>query len=84
MAFFIIKQDRKFVICNIWKCSGVKNDDFNNLYKNFIDTKCCDKCNVKLSKGYYVCEKQRCLNYNKKTGEVIGVICLKCNVNKKK
>ena len=61
-----------------WKKSGVKCDDFNELYDKYNSTWNCEECNVELKEGNY--KNKKCLDHDHETGVFRNIICNRCNV----
>jgi len=59
-----------------WKKNGVKCDDFDMLYEQYINTTICQHC-----KKNFKSTKDRHLDHNHETGEVRGIVCQTCNSN---
>ena len=57
---------------------GVVNNDFDNLYNLYKNTRYCNFCGVELTLGLYGASK-KCLDHNHVTGFVNGIICKSCN-----
>jgi len=61
-----------------WKRGGVKWNDFDELYKRYINSERCETCGKEytITKGGYF---DRCLEHNHETGEVRSICCNSCN-----
>lgn len=68
----IIKKGR----IKLWKKRGIINDDFNELYSKYLDTKNCELCNIEFGgKG----KNKKCLDHDHVTGLFRNVLCNNCN-----
>ena len=63
-----------------WKCSGVKCDDFNELYEKYIHSTNCELCFIQLTEGKIKTKTTRCLDHDHYTGLFRNVVCLSCNL----
>tara|TARA_R110000796_G_scaffold90606_2_gene194492 strand:+ start:60 stop:470 length:411 start_codon:yes stop_codon:yes gene_type:complete len=60
---------------NNWKTRGVIfNNDFEEWYLRYINSKECEKCNEP-----YKNSKDKCMDHNHKTGEPRNILCDTCN-----
>jgi len=63
-----------------WKKMGVINDNFDELYEKYIDTKFCELCSVELTEDKKTTKTTRCLDHCHETGEFRNIVCHSCNV----
>lgn len=56
-----------------WKYVGIKDEDFESLYKVYLEETNCWICGHNFSKYF------KCLDHDHKTGEVRYICCQKCN-----
>ena len=66
-----------------WKRKGVISDDFDALYKYFINCKNCEECNIELTEDRYNTATTRCLDHSHETGLFRNVLCQSCNVKRR-
>lgn len=59
-----------------WKRNGVIHDDFNELYRYYINCDKCEICKKSLKDSY-----DRCLDHCHETGKFRKVLCRNCNIN---
>jgi hypothetical protein len=57
-----------------WRRHGINLDDFDNLYKNYLQATDCAKCNKVFQK-----RSDRCCDHNHSTGYFRHFLCRACN-----
>ena len=66
-----------------WKARGLIMDNFEELYKLYLETTNCDICDRILTKGTPRTETTKCMDHNHETGEFRAILCHSCNVRRK-
>ena len=61
----------------VWKRRGVVNDDFDNLYENYLTANNCERCGIIFDDTNK--EKSRCLDHDHITGYFRAFLCNTCN-----
>tara|TARA_R110000851_G_scaffold267791_1_gene420307 strand:+ start:279 stop:737 length:459 start_codon:yes stop_codon:yes gene_type:complete len=64
----------KSLIKDSWRRAGINIDNFQELYKRYINATECDKC-----KKTFVKRNQRCLDHDHSTGFFRHFLCRQCN-----
>ena len=64
----------KSLMKDSWKRSGINLDNFQELYKNYVNATKCEKCEKTFEK-----RNQRCLDHDHSTGEFRHFLCRACN-----
>lgn len=60
-----------------WKKRGVKCDDFDLLYQNYLNATKCDRCEIIFDNS--IKEKSKCLDHDHTTGYFRYFLCNTCN-----
>ena len=66
-----------------WKQLGLICDNYEELYKHYINTFECDNCGVELVSGLYGNNK-RCMDHCHITGKFRNILCNMCNIERGK
>jgi len=77
--FLQSEKGKKSIRISDWKLSGVKCDDWNELYEYYVNCWECENCGVELIEGNYGNNK-RVLDHCHKTGKFRNVLCNSCNI----
>ena len=75
------KTERK----KVWKKRGVifeTKEEFEAVYKIYLETEFCNFCNCKLHEGN-VGSGKKTLDHDHTTGKFRNILCNKCNINRK-
>tara|TARA_R110000824_G_C14773941_1_gene631239 strand:+ start:82 stop:516 length:435 start_codon:yes stop_codon:yes gene_type:complete len=75
------EQGKKSYRISNWKSYGVISDDFNSLYKYYLDCDKCEECFINLTTGKR-CATSKCLDHSHETGEFRNVVCFNCNIKR--
>jgi hypothetical protein len=67
----------------LWKSKGVNIDNFEEIYKRYLETTNCDNCNVLLTKDRYNTITTKCLDHSHTTGEFRNILCNLCNMRRR-
>ncbi len=63
-----------------WKTLGVLHDDYDTLYKEYLETDRCDICGVNLTEDKRKTKTTKCLDHDHETGFVRNIVCHSCNI----
>ena len=66
---------------NQWKKTGVKHDNFKELYKIWKEATNCADCDVNLVEGNEK-SNRKCLDHDHTTGLFRNIVCHKCNLQR--
>jgi hypothetical protein len=68
-----------------WKKRGVifeTKEEFESVYKIYLETEFCNFCNCKLHEGNVGCGKKT-LDHDHATGKFRNILCNKCNISRR-
>ncbi len=76
------EEGRKVKTKSDWKYNGLKMENFEEIYKRYINTTHCDCCNVLLTIDNHNTQTQKCMDHSHVSGEFRNVLCRLCNVRR--
>tara|TARA_R100000951_G_C2639058_1_gene180276 strand:- start:777 stop:1301 length:525 start_codon:yes stop_codon:yes gene_type:complete len=65
-----------------WKMNGLNMENFEEIYKRYLETTNCDNCNILLTCGKLKLATTKCMDHSHITGEFRNVLCLACNTRR--
>ena len=68
---------------NTWKSRGVLCDDWDLLYEKYLNSKCCENCDIELTTDKVNTSTTKCLDHNHLTGEFRNILCNLCNIKRR-
>lgn len=74
---------KKSQIIGNWKRRGIKSDNYDTLYNNYLSETHCDLCRVKFGKRGDGSGTWKCCDHNHETGLFRNFICNKCNIGRR-
>ena len=72
---------KKTMIISNWKRSSLICDNYEELYKHYINTWECDNCGVELVSGNYGANR-RCMDHCHITCKFRNILCHTCNIQR--
>ena len=73
---------KKSTIITKWKKRGIKTDNYDMLYNNYLSETHCDLCSVKFGKYGDGTGTFKCCDHNHETGMFRNFLCCKCNIKR--
>ena len=65
-----------------WKRYGVKSEDWDKLYNNYLSQSKCEECGIELTYDKVRTTTTKCLDHNHQSGEFRNILCHSCNVKR--
>ena len=69
-----------------WKSRGVLCDDWDKLYNTYLNTKCCDNCDIELTIDKITTLTTKCLDHDHSITDkpnFRNILCNSCNVKRR-
>tara|TARA_R110002110_G_scaffold76807_3_gene202078 strand:+ start:60 stop:392 length:333 start_codon:yes stop_codon:yes gene_type:complete len=73
-------KEKKRTTVKTWKRYGVKSEDYDLLYSNYLNSTECDNCKVSFGERGDGTNSWKCLDHSHETGEFRNFLCNYCNV----
>jgi len=73
---------KKSMIITSWKKRGIKTDNYDMLYNNYLSETNCDLCRVKFGKIGDGTGTYKCCDHDHETGLFRNFLCQKCNLKR--
>jgi len=73
---------KKSTIITKWKKRGIKTDNYDMLYNNYLSETHCDLCSVKFGEYGDGTGTFKCCDHNHETGMFRNFLCCKCNIKR--
>jgi len=68
-------QCKKSHLIHAWKKSGLVSEDYEAVYKRYLDTSVCDVCQYQFDEKNW-----RCMDHDHETGYFRQILCNRCNI----
>ena len=75
-------EGKKKEIISNWKRMGIKTDNYDMLYNNYLSETHCDFCRVKFGKKGDGTGSYKCCDHDHTTGLFRNFLCSKCNLRR--
>ena len=73
---------KKSMIIKSWKNRGIKTDNYDMLYNNYLSETHCDLCRVKFGKKGDGTGTHKCCDHDHDTGLFRNFLCCSCNIKR--
>jgi len=74
---------KKSLMIGNWKRRGIKSDNYDMLYNNYLSETHCDFCRVKFGKRGDGTGTWKCCDHNHETGFFRNFLCNNCNLRRR-
>lgn len=74
-TYYASPRGIKSTLLSAWKGYGLVHDDYEILYKKYINTTQCDVCDKQFKNSF-----DRCMDHDHATGLFRQVLCRNCNI----
>ena len=65
-----------------WRRSGLKHENYDEIYEYYLNCKNCENCNVELTDGN-TASNRKCMDHSHITGEFRNILCATCNTKRR-
>ena len=76
-------NSKKTKVIYKWKQRGIKSDNYDMLYNNYLSETHCDLCRVEFGKRGDGTGTFKCCDHNHETGLFRNFLCCKCNLKRR-
>lgn len=77
-------KGKRSMTISSWKRMGIKCDNYDTLYENYLNETHCDFCRVKFGKIGDGTGSYKCCDHDHETGLFRNFLCSKCNIKRGK
>lgn len=73
---------KKSIIIKSWKHRGIKSDNYDTLYDNYLKSTNCEECGIPFGKRGDGSGLFKCCDHDHETGEFRNFLCNTCNLKR--